>query len=206
MATAIGYIAESGCCAADDISDACSVAPCLHIKHYVWNFQELFQKEVIAPFISAYEKGETPNPCINCNRAIKFGALLERAREMDYDFLATGHYARVLFNKETGRYPSISAANPSYHGISFADAVGEAAFVTYIQAILLHDTGAGSIFTFEIDGGKEKAWQFIDALELFSLLDNDAFSIDRGRTSRTGHQCHDNSPLDRVREYRGYYW
>ena len=73
--------------------------------------------------------------------------------------------------KASGKYGNIAAPNPSYHGVSFADAAGPAAFVTYIRAILLRDTGA-SIFTFNIKGGREEAFKFIDNLKVFSLLAN----------------------------------
>jgi tRNA-specific 2-thiouridylase len=89
--------AERGdvCCSLRDTDDARSVAYRLGIPHYVFNFAEDFKREVIQRFVDAYENGFTPNPCIDCNRYIKFEKLLDRARELEYDFIATGHYARV---------------------------------------------------------------------------------------------------------------
>lgn len=83
------------CCGLDAIDDAKKVAQKLGIKHYVINFGKIFQKEVIDEFIKSYLCGQTPNPCIRCNRLIKFGALWQKAQELDADFLATGHFARI---------------------------------------------------------------------------------------------------------------
>jgi len=80
---------------ASAIEDARIAADNLGIRHHVVDFTEVFQREVIADFYDEYIRGRTPNPCIRCNRYIKFGALLEKARELGGDFLATGHYARV---------------------------------------------------------------------------------------------------------------
>lgn len=83
------------CCGIDAISDARAVARQLGIPHYVVNFREVFAREVIADFCREYARGRTPNPCIRCNQHIKFGTLLERAKGLGADFLATGHYARI---------------------------------------------------------------------------------------------------------------
>ena len=83
------------CCSLDDIEDARAAAFRLGIPYYVFNFQEDFRKAVIEKFSDSYENGLTPNPCIDCNRYLKFGRLLERARVLGYDYLATGHYARI---------------------------------------------------------------------------------------------------------------
>lgn len=88
----------------ESIRDAAAVCRTLGIPHYVLSYEELFRREVVEPFISAYREGETPNPCVFCNRAVKFGAFSETAREMGYPYLATGHYARVTRNPVTGRY------------------------------------------------------------------------------------------------------
>jgi tRNA-specific 2-thiouridylase len=84
-----------GCCAAADINDARDVAYRLGMPHYVFNFSGEFREEVIRRFIEIYEGGATPNPCIDCNRYIKFSRLLRRARELDFDAIVTGHYARI---------------------------------------------------------------------------------------------------------------
>jgi len=90
------------CCSLDDVEDARSVAARLGMKYYVFNFKDDFEKKVISKFVNAYECGETPNPCIDCNRYMKFGKLFERAEILGCDHIATGHYARIVFEK--GRY------------------------------------------------------------------------------------------------------
>jgi tRNA-specific 2-thiouridylase len=85
----------SKCCSLEDINDARMVAWKLGIPHYVLNYTEDFTHFVIEPFIAAYENGETPNPCIECNRHLKFRLLLRRARELEAETLVTGHYARI---------------------------------------------------------------------------------------------------------------
>lgn len=92
------------CCSLDDVQDAKSVAQRLGFRHDVFNFGLQFHSDVITPFAEAYIHGETPNPCIECNRSIKFQKFLKRALILEYDHIATGHYARIEFNEETGRY------------------------------------------------------------------------------------------------------
>ena len=86
---------EKTCCSLDDVEDARSVCRRLGIPHFVYNFKDSFAENVIARFIRAYETGCTPNPCIDCNRYIKFDKLIRRAEELDFDCVVTGHYARV---------------------------------------------------------------------------------------------------------------
>lgn len=86
---------EKTCCTADDAADARSVAARLGMPHYVFNFTEDFDRQVIRRFVGAYEAGDTPNPCIDCNRYLKFSRLWERARALGCDCVATGHYARI---------------------------------------------------------------------------------------------------------------
>lgn len=95
---------ETGCCSLSAIDDARRVTRILDIPYYVLNFRELFKREVIDYFVSSYLEGETPNPCIICNRRLKFGALLEKARTLGMDYIATGHYARRWYDSERGRY------------------------------------------------------------------------------------------------------
>ena len=84
--------------------DARAAAEALGIPHYTVNFTDDFAQEVIQRFVEAYLQGATPNPCIDCNRLIKFNRLLRKAQEFGMDYLITGHYARIEHNRETGRY------------------------------------------------------------------------------------------------------
>lgn len=95
---------DSKCCSAEDAEDARSVACRLGMNFYVFNETELFRREVIDRFIGEYCAGRTPNPCIDCNRCMKFGALLDRALLLGYDYLSTGHYARLDYDGASGRY------------------------------------------------------------------------------------------------------
>ena len=84
-----------GCCSLEDSADARRVCDHLGIPFYVWDFSDRFKLEVIDNFVESYAAGETPNPCLRCNEKIKFSALLERARALGFDAVATGHYAIV---------------------------------------------------------------------------------------------------------------
>lgn len=100
----VGISREKTCCSLDDIDDARSVARELDIPYYVFNFFERFHECVIEKFIYAYENGMTPNPCIDCNRYLKFDKLFQRMKELDYDYVVTGHYARIECDDVSGRY------------------------------------------------------------------------------------------------------
>lgn len=91
----IGISREKTCCSLDDIEDARAVARRLSMLYYVFNFKDEFEKKVIDKFISTYENGGTPNPCIDCNRYLKFEKLFQRMNELDFDYVVTGHYARI---------------------------------------------------------------------------------------------------------------
>lgn len=84
------------CCSLEDVEDARAVARRLGIRHYTFNFTEAFERDVIGRFVQGYLAGETPNPCIDCNKHIKFSALLRRAQLMGCTHVATGHYARIV--------------------------------------------------------------------------------------------------------------
>ncbi|MFH1577754.1 MAG: tRNA 2-thiouridine(34) synthase MnmA [Candidatus Omnitrophota bacterium] len=84
-----------GCCGLESIHDAKRVADKLKIPHYVLNFRKIFRQRVILDFCEEYKAGRTPNPCIRCNQHIKFDALLRKAKQMNADYIATGHYARI---------------------------------------------------------------------------------------------------------------
>jgi tRNA-specific 2-thiouridylase len=90
-----GGASDSGCCSVADVDDARRVAEQLGLDHHVFNFTDAFEETVVNPYVSDHAAGRTPNPCIECNRSIKFGLLLERASRLGFDALATGHHARV---------------------------------------------------------------------------------------------------------------
>ena len=95
--------ASGGCCSLDDIDDARRVCYQLGIEHLVLNFTEQFERDVIQYFAGQYAAGRTPNPCIACNRHLKFDAMLQKARLLGYDYIATGHYA-VIEQNSAGRW------------------------------------------------------------------------------------------------------
>lgn len=107
----IGDAQGKTCCTLDDAEDARSVARKLDIPHYVFNFKDDFEEKVIRKFIRCYEDGLTPNPCIDCNRHLKFDRLLRRARELGCDYVVSGHYARIRRDPDTGRYLLCRAAD-----------------------------------------------------------------------------------------------
>lgn len=98
----IGIRSEKSCCSQDDAEDAKSVAKRLGMEHYVFNFIDEFEKKVIEKFVRSYEEGATPNPCIDCNRYLKFEKLFQRMKELGFDYVVTGHYARI--EEENGRF------------------------------------------------------------------------------------------------------
>ncbi|MDD3923230.1 MAG: tRNA 2-thiouridine(34) synthase MnmA [Endomicrobiaceae bacterium] len=100
----VGVPKEKSCCSLKDIADARDVSFKIGIKYYVFNFTENFKDNVINRFIQSYENGLTPNPCIDCNRYIKFEKLLERAINLDFDYVVTGHYAIIEKDKISSRF------------------------------------------------------------------------------------------------------
>lgn len=98
----IGVSCSKTCCSLDDVEDARSVAYKLGIPHYVFNFTAAFRSNVIERFVAAYENGATPNPCIDCNRYLKFDSLYRRAEELGCTYVVTGHYARI--EEKNGRF------------------------------------------------------------------------------------------------------
>lgn len=95
---------EGGCCSLSSFEDARRVAYNLDIPFYMVNFKENFKEKVIADFIDEYEHGRTPNPCIRCNRYLKFEDLLKKANELGAYYVATGHYAKIEYDEKTDRY------------------------------------------------------------------------------------------------------
>ena len=98
----IGIDTERTCCSLSDIEDARSVCYKLGALYYVFNFKADFKEKIIDDFIETYENGGTPNPCIRCNRYLKFDKLMHRMKELQYDYVVTGHYARI--EKKGDRY------------------------------------------------------------------------------------------------------
>lgn len=102
---------EQSCCSSQDIEDAKKVADRLSIPYYVFDFEGEFKKKVIDNFVSVYENGGTPNPCIECNRHLKFKKLFDKMKELGFDYVVTGHYARV--DEKDGWYYLKKGVDPS---------------------------------------------------------------------------------------------
>jgi tRNA-uridine 2-sulfurtransferase len=101
--------AQHRCCSLDDVYDAKRVAQHLNFPHYVVNFEEQFEQRVVRPFVEQYLAGRTPIACTNCNTDVKFEPLLRMARQIGAERLATGHYARIRRDEQTGRYQLLRA-------------------------------------------------------------------------------------------------
>lgn len=110
---------NGGCCGSSAVEDARRVAEQLGIRYYVMNFRQEFQKHVIDYFVDEYRNGRTPNPCIACNRYVKWESLLQRSLQIGADYIATGHYARID-RLENGRYAlrkSVTAAKDQTYAL-----------------------------------------------------------------------------------------
>ncbi|HSO95224.1 MAG TPA: tRNA 2-thiouridine(34) synthase MnmA [Acidimicrobiia bacterium] len=107
-----GGDSDSGCCSVGDVEDARRVAAQLDIPHYVFNLTDDFTTSVVDPYVDAYASGRTPNPCVECNRTIKFGWAVDRARVLGFDAIATGHHARVERDLD-GEYRLRRGADPA---------------------------------------------------------------------------------------------
>jgi tRNA-specific 2-thiouridylase len=103
---------HAGCCSLGAVEDARRVARVLGIPHYVMNFKEEFREAVIQNFIDEYSAGRTPNPCVQCNKQVKFEILLQKMKELGCDKLVTGHYARIRRSSATGMYRLLKARAP----------------------------------------------------------------------------------------------
>ena len=102
---------EGGCCSVAEIDDARRVAQQLGIDHWVFTFTDEFEARVVTPYAAAHAAGRTPNPCIECNRHLKFGRLLQRGRQLGFDAVATGHHARLRTDRD-GRHRLLRGADP----------------------------------------------------------------------------------------------
>lgn len=108
----LGLEKGSTCCSLDDVEDARSVALAFGFPYYVLNFTENFKEQVIDRFVDAYSRGETPNPCIDCNRYVKFGKLISRAELLGFDYVATGHYS-IIEKSPSGRFLLKKSVDPT---------------------------------------------------------------------------------------------
>jgi tRNA-uridine 2-sulfurtransferase len=106
-------LAQHRCCSLDDVYDAKRVAQHLNFPHYVVNFEQQFEQRVVRPFVDQYLSGRTPVACTNCNTDVKFEPLLRMARQIGAEKLATGHYARIHHNAESGRWELLRARDDS---------------------------------------------------------------------------------------------
>jgi tRNA-specific 2-thiouridylase len=100
----VGLTRENTCCSLKDVEDARSVAFRLDMPYYVFNFSDRFKEEVMDKFVMCYENGITPNPCIDCNRYLKFEKLFLRAKDLGYDYVVTGHYAQIEYDEKIDKY------------------------------------------------------------------------------------------------------
>ena len=106
-----GGASDSGCCSVADVEDARRVADQLGLVHHVFNFADEFEERVVGPYVKGHADGRTPNPCIECNRHLKFDRLLDRARTLGFDAVATGHHARRRTTAE-GRFRLCRGIDP----------------------------------------------------------------------------------------------
>ena len=121
-----GGPSDQGCCSVSDVEDARRVADHLGIEHHVFNFSEDFEAAVVAPYVTAHARGQTPNPCISCNRYLKFDRLVGRARALGFDAVATGHHARIV------SADSASPRPPALRLARGADAAKDQSYVLYM--------------------------------------------------------------------------
>ncbi|OCI29315.1 tRNA 2-thiouridine(34) synthase MnmA [Oerskovia enterophila] len=133
-----------GCCSIEDAGDARRAADVLGIPYYVWDLSERFEDTVVADFLSEYEAGRTPNPCVRCNEHIKFEALLDKATALGFDAVATGHYAQVLTREVTEPGPDGEPVTRTVRELHRSP--NEAKDQSYVLAVMGRERLARSIF------------------------------------------------------------
>ncbi len=144
-----GGPSDSGCCSVADVEDARRVAQQLGITHHVFDLTERFSSAVVAPYVAAHAEGRTPNPCIECNRHVKFDRLLERSRRLGFDKLATGHHARVVGVPPVPPGPGAPRALPApgaTGGFRLLRGVDPAKDQSYVLSMLDQGQLAGVLF------------------------------------------------------------
>src|SRR3954447_21136235 len=120
---------ESQCCSLEMTDGARRVCNQFDIPYYVWNYQREFRRHVIDYFINEYAHGYTPNPCLACNRDLKFRFLLERAQVLGFDYLATGHYARI---RTADDHPGSQSPATRYDLLRAVDQAKDQSYVLYM--------------------------------------------------------------------------
>ncbi|RXR26618.1 tRNA 2-thiouridine(34) synthase MnmA [Oerskovia turbata] len=133
-----------GCCSIEDAGDARRAADVLGIPYYVWDLSERFEDTVVADFLSEYEAGRTPNPCVRCNEHIKFEALLDKATALGFDAVATGHYAQVLTREVTVPGPDGDPVTRTVRELHRSP--NDAKDQSYVLAVMGQERLARSIF------------------------------------------------------------
>lgn len=122
---------DRGCCSVSDVDDARRVADALGIDHHVFNYSQDFEADVVAPYVAAHAAGQTPNPCVACNRHLKFDRLTERARVLGFEALATGHHVRLA--RRRGAVPRLLRGADAAKDQSYVLYMLDAATLGYVQ-------------------------------------------------------------------------
>ena len=157
-------VGSKTCCSLADAEDARSVCRKLGMKFYVFNFTEDFSKEVIDRFVCAYECGATPNPCIDCNKYMKFSKLYDRAQILGCDLIVTGHYARVEYDEDRGRWLLKKAKN-------------EPKDQSYVLYFLTQEQLAHTRFPLGEFGSKEQIRAIAEKLDFINARKHDSQDI-----------------------------
>ncbi len=160
----IGLSKGHTCCSLDDVEDARSVASELEMPYYVMDFSEDFEEKVVDRFIRSYEEGATPNPCIDCNRFMKFEKLYQRARELACDVIVTGHYARSGFDEERGRWVLKKSRN-------------QAKDQSYVLCFMTQDQLAHTMFPLGESSSKDEVRQEADKYGFINAKKHDSQDI-----------------------------